>query len=103
GVNTQRFTRLLGLGVLLNLLVALAHDNHGVHHVGPIHYSETAVPLTIIAVFGMVRARDWLVGVGVSFRVPAITCLFVVVFGMALFNSWHGTMLQRSTTIQATI
>ena len=49
---TDHFTRLLGLGVLTDLLLALFHTNMGLHSVGPIHYSECAVPLTVIAVHG---------------------------------------------------
>src|SRR6266446_7459990 len=53
GVMTDRFTRLLGLGVFTGLCLTLLHTNMGLHSVGPIHYSECAVPLTIIAVHGL--------------------------------------------------
>jgi hypothetical protein len=53
GALTDRFTRLLGLCVTADLCLALFHDNSGLHIVGPIHYSECAVPLTIIATHGL--------------------------------------------------
>src|SRR6185503_1706838 len=53
GVMTDRFTRLLGLGVVTDLCLGLFHTNMGLHTVGPIHYSECAVPLTIIATHGL--------------------------------------------------
>lgn len=49
----------LATGVGLALMVALFHDDIGVHTVGPIHYSETAVPLTLLASSGIVRVVDW--------------------------------------------
>ena len=55
GALADRFTRLLGLSVAADLCLALLHDNSGLHIVGPIHYSECAVPLTIIATYGLAR------------------------------------------------
>jgi hypothetical protein len=53
GVLTDRFTKLLGIAVLSELCLALFHDNSGLHVVGPIHYSECAVPLAIVATYGL--------------------------------------------------
>ena len=55
GALTDRFTRLLGLCVIADLCLTLFHDNSGLHIVGPIHYSECAVPLTVIATHGLAR------------------------------------------------
>ena len=44
GVGRSRLNRLPGLGVGLNLLAGLPHDNQGLHAVGPSHYSACAVP-----------------------------------------------------------
>jgi hypothetical protein len=55
GVVADRFTRLLGASVVGDLCLALVHDNSGLHIVGPIHYSECAVPLTVIATVGLAR------------------------------------------------
>jgi hypothetical protein len=53
GVLATRFTRLLGMCVAADLSLALFHDNSGLHIVGPIHYSECAVPLLVVAVYGI--------------------------------------------------
>ena len=53
GVMTDHFTRLLGLGVATALCLGLFHTNMGLHTVGPIHYSECAAALTIVAVHGL--------------------------------------------------
>jgi hypothetical protein len=53
GVLTDRFTKLLGMAVVCDLCLAFFHDNSGLHVVGPIHYSELAVPLTIVATHGL--------------------------------------------------
>lgn len=45
----------LAAGVALQLAVALLHADTGIHSVGPIHYSEAAVPLTLLLVLGLRR------------------------------------------------
>src|SRR5687767_15028876 len=50
--------RWLLAGVLLTLALALAHDNIGIHTVGPIHYSETAIPLSLLAALGILRLKE---------------------------------------------
>jgi hypothetical protein len=66
GAGRNTACRTLAAGVVLHLLVALGHDNTGIHSVGPIHYSDTAVPLTLLATNGFLevvaRLRRWGVG-----------------------------------------
>ncbi len=50
-----RVKGVLGASLLLHLLLALLHADTGLHLVGPIHYSESAVPLTLLAVLGLAR------------------------------------------------
>lgn len=50
----------LGVGVLLNLALMLAHDNIGIHVVGPIHCSDTAPSLAILFVAGVVSTEKCL-------------------------------------------
>ncbi len=50
----------LGACVLGPLALCLLHDNTGVHSVGPIHLSETTVPLVILATAGVLRGFAWL-------------------------------------------
>ncbi len=58
GVLVDRLSRLLSLSVVSVLALGLFHSNTGIHLVGPIHYSECAVPLTVLAVFGARAIRD---------------------------------------------
>jgi dolichyl-phosphate-mannose-protein mannosyltransferase len=53
GVLTDRFNKLIGACIVADLCLAFFHDNPGLHVVGPIHYSECAVPLTILATSGL--------------------------------------------------
>ena len=66
------------------------HDDHGIHIVGPIHYSECAVPLAIVAVHGLqrlvVRMKDGALVVGPL--VGALT-LGVVPFSLVHLNALH--------------
>lgn len=51
---------LLWLGIVCQLLLALGHSDLGIHIVGPIHYSEAAPPLTLLATLGVAQTVDWL-------------------------------------------
>jgi hypothetical protein len=103
GVMTDHFTRLLGLGVLTDLLLALFHTNMGLHSVGPIHYSECAVPLTIIAVHGLANllrgARDH----RFDLRPIASAFALALVLGLGIFNTIHALALQEQARIQRDI
>jgi len=103
GVGKSRLNRLLGLGVGLNLLAGLLHDNHGLHIVGPIHYSECAVPLTIIAVSGLMTMKNKLNRAGLSAPVFAAMVAAVLVFGMGTFIAWQGGALNAQARIQSDI
>jgi hypothetical protein len=100
GVTTDRLTRALGLGILSVLLIGLAHDNYGLHAVGPIHFSECAVPLTLLAVHGLARltrrARE--LGLQPSFPVGIAVATLVVVNGC--FNAVHAVALHAQARIQ---
>jgi hypothetical protein len=86
GVMTDRFTRLLGLGTVTGLGLALLHTNMGLHTVGPIHYSELATPLAIIAVHGLVNVLR--TARAHRFDLAPISSAVVVslVVGLGLFN-----------------
>jgi hypothetical protein len=100
GVMTDAFTRLLGLSVVSVLALALFHNNTGIHIVGPIHYSECVVPLTVLAVYGAYNLRAWLHEHGLSFAVPASALVFVLVLELGTFNALHGSYLRRQAAIQ---
>ena len=103
GVMTDSFTRLLGLGVATDLSLALFHTNMGLHVVGPIHYSECAVPLTIIAVHGLANllrgARRHLFD-----PLPIASAVTVALtLGLGIFNLTHALALREQASVQSAI
>jgi len=103
GVLTDRFTRLLGLGVAAVLAAALIHNNQGLHIVGPIHYSECAVPLTVLAVHGLANLRGWAARRRIPFGAPASMTAAALVLGLGTFIVWQGAALNRLVQPQKTI
>ncbi len=103
GAMTDRFTRLLTLGVAAVLGAALIHNNQGLHIVGPIHYSECAVPLTILAVHGLANLKEWLGQRKISFRVPAAMLAAALALGLGTFILWQGIALNRQAQNQKVI
>ena len=103
GVMTDRFTCLLGLGVGTGLCLGLFHTNMGLHIVGPIHYSECAVPLTIVAVHGLANllrlARSHLFDP----RLIASAVAVALVLGLGIFDLKHASALQDQAGIQAAV
>lgn len=114
GAGTDRLTRALGLGVLANLGLGLLHDDAGLHIVGPIHYSESVVPLTVLAVHGLARASVWLEGLaarhaacetwmrGLPLRM-GVTVALAAVIALGTFSVWHSRGLHRQAEIHASI
>lgn len=103
GALTDRFTRLLTLGIAAVLGAALIHNNQGLHVVGPIHYSECAVPLTVLAVHGLANLRTWLARRKISFRVPAAMLASALALGLGTFIVWQGIALNRQAQNQKII
>jgi hypothetical protein len=87
--------RVLAGGVVAVLLLTLVHDNIGIHGVGPIHYSEATVPLTIVAALGF----TWLLAGVERLRWGTTTAavLFVAYTGggLGLFTLTHAMSLRR--------
>jgi hypothetical protein len=103
GVMTDRFTRLLGLGAVTGLGLALLHTNMGLHTVGPIHYSELAPPFTIIAVHGLVNILRAARAHRIE-PVPIASAIVVALgLGLGLFNLTHAVAMQEQAGIQATV
>ncbi len=103
GLLTDKFTKLLGLGVGAVLSMGLFHDNQGLHAVGPIHYSECLAPLIIISVFGLFRIKNWLKKGNISFLVPASVLVCTLALGLGVFNLWQSRALNRQASIQSYI
>ncbi len=102
GVLADRFTRVLGMSVAADLCLALFHDNSGLHIVGPIHYSECAVPLAVVATAGLAR----LVGAvsedpaGPRFR-GALTVALTL--GLGTFTLLEASALRQQARLQRDI
>ena len=94
GALTDSFTRRLGAGVLSVLGLGLFHDNFGIHAVGPIHYSECVVPLTVLAVHGLHRLAP--------FILPSAATVALLI-GNLTFNAVQATSLHGQALIQADI
>lgn len=87
----------LAWGVVLNLLVALAHDDIGIHLVGPIHYSESAAPLILISTLGLLHLLSLLT----SRRARQIAACSLVAYGcgLLLFTLTHGQTLRAQAAL----
>jgi hypothetical protein len=103
GVFRDTFTRLMGLGVVSVLAAGLLHDNYGLHIVGPIHYSECAVPLVILAVHGIDELRRRLATRKGAFATLGCILVSILVLELGTFNLWNFRALNRQATIQSYI
>ena len=100
GALTDRFSRLLGCCVTADLCLALFHDNSGLHIVGPIHYSECAVPLTVIATYGLARLVRGARRHGFDPLRLAATLGVALAIGLGTLTCVQGAALRRQATIQ---
>lgn len=103
GVMTDRFTKLLAWGVFGVLALGLFHDNVGIQAVGPIHYSECAVPLTILATFGLANLVRTIRAAGFDARVPVVTVTVALGVTSFVFNAVQSVALNDSSHIQADV
>ena len=103
GATTDHHTRLLGLSVVSALGLGLLHDDHGIHAVGPIHYSECAVPLVFLSVAGLKRITDWFRNLGASIDGIACCIASAIVIGLGTFNLWNALALREQAQIQRDI
>jgi hypothetical protein len=99
GATVDRRTAALGLGILVALLTGMLHDDFGLHIVGPIHYSETAVPLTVLAIEGLRQACLWLrkKGFAPSRMLAVLAVMLPVSFGT--FTLWQARFLHDQASI----
>ena len=87
--------RVLGSGVVAMLLLGLAHDDSGIHTVGPIHYSEAALPLTFLLVAGLLSLTDHLSRLPSGGRAAGTVLVSYLVGGLLLFDYGHAVSLRR--------
>lgn len=98
GTMVDRFTRIVGATVASALALAMIHDNAGLHIVGPIHYSECAVPLTLIAVFGLQRVIQGCSAHSLG-RISGALLLAIGV-GLPIFTAMQGSALRQQSLVQ---
>ncbi|WP_208723319.1 hypothetical protein, partial [Corallococcus llansteffanensis] len=103
GASWDRLTVLLSLGVLSLLGLGLFHDNHGIHAVGPIHYSECAPALALVAVQGLKRAVDFARRASVSPRPLLLGTGGALVVGLGIFDVHHALALREQSAIHAAV
>ncbi|QSQ13521.1 glycosyltransferase family 39 protein [Myxococcus landrumensis] len=99
GASWDRLTKLLLLSVLSLLGLGLFHDNHGIHSVGPIHYSECVPALALVAVHGLKR----LVDVARKAELPRATVmagvLGALVVGLGILGTRNALALREQARI----
>jgi hypothetical protein len=89
----------LASGLGMALAFALLHDNTGIHAVGPIHYSECAVPLTLLAAAGMLVLVER-AGAAWDRAVPALLLAGYAVIGLGVFVAVQANALRRQALNQ---
>ncbi|WP_375761264.1 glycosyltransferase family 39 protein [Corallococcus exercitus] len=103
GAAWDRLTVLLSLAVVSLLGLGLFHDNHGIHAVGPIHYSECAPALALVAVHGWKRAVDFVRRASVSPRPLLLATGGSLAVGLGIFNVHHALALREQAAIHETV
>ncbi|NOK18054.1 glycosyltransferase family 39 protein [Corallococcus carmarthensis] len=103
GAAWDRLTVLLSLAVLSLLGLGLFHDNHGIHAVGPIHYSECAPALALVAVHGLKRAVDFVRRASVSARPLLLATGGALAVGLGIFDTHHALALREQSAIHEAV
>jgi hypothetical protein len=98
GAASERFTRLAGATVLADLALTMFHDNSGLHVVGPIHYSECAVPLTVLATYGLRNLLQFVPADGVARTIGAFAVAIGV--GLPIVTVMQGMALRQQAEVQ---
>ena len=98
GAGSDRLTRIACATVLSGLALTMFHDNAGLHIVGPIHYSECAAPLAIVAAFGF---RNILLFFSGAARARLAGALAVAIgVGMPIVTVMQGLALRQQAQVQ---
>lgn len=101
GARQHALARASAVSLILSLAISLLHDDYGLHMVGPIHYSEALVPLTLLTVFGA-RELSLHLSSTVSGQVFGASCLTLSFF-VSSFVSWHAIHLESQAEIHDAI
>lgn len=103
GVSIDRFTKTLGASMVSVLSLGMAHSIIGIHTVGPIHYSECVVPLSILAAYGAADLRRRLAELRLGFGVAATAIVFALTLGLVPFSTINMIGMREQATIQSEI
>ncbi len=90
----SKITVVLTASVVGALALSLAHNNIGIHTVGPIHYSETAIPLLLLATAGILRLADGMALYKLPIQAPLVIFVGYLVLGMGSFLGVYGQSLR---------
>jgi len=103
GASAGRLTRLLTASVLALLGLGLFHDNHGIHTVGPIHYSECVPALALVAVHGLHRLVEVARRAALPTSALMAGTLGALVVGLGIFNTRHALALRQQSEIHESV
>lgn len=103
GLSRSRFPLMMVAGMCFHAAVGVLHDNDGVRIVGPIHYSEWVVFLTLLAVFGIrglvaSKYRELVAPLLVSGVITSVLVAGVVSMSIHRSNAWHSKFLEGIDT-----
>ena len=101
GAGSDRFTRLVAATVVSDLALTMFHDNAGLHIVGPIHYSECAAPLAIVAVYGLRNVLGLFSEGGLARAAGAIAVAIGV--GLPIVTVMQGMALRTQAEVQRVV
>lgn len=103
GCLVNRTTTLLSIGIVVALGVTMLHDDLGLHMVGPIHYSETALLILVVGVYGLRRvvlaANRWHIEPH-ELLLPVVVSVTIACSTLTLLQC---RALRRQANIHATI
>lgn len=95
GTPRSRFSALLAAGIACVFAIGLLHQDYGVHIVGPMHQSESVVPLSLLATFGLFGVARR-IGDASPIRITALAG-GTIVLGSLAFLSVHVPELHTYT------
>ena len=93
----------LAIGMTLQVGLALLYDDTGIHTVGPIHFSETLLGLTLLATAGVIGLLHRLRELRINKAIPATILLAYGVVALGLFTYVHSLGLRRQARNAAMI
>lgn len=98
GAGSDQFTRIACAAVVSDLVLTMFHDNAGLHIVGPIHYSECAAPLAIVAAYGVKNILLFFSN-GALARLAGALAVAIGV-GMPIVTLMQGMALRQQAEVQ---